>query len=200
MLSRRKFKLSSPGTRRLVTALALAAYALSLVGFPLPLPAGKDTSTPFPCQHHHCGCHSAEQCWSSCCCYSPEERLAWARRHGVRIPRETRLAMASGSCDRHAHADGESCCRDKAQTQDDHGCETCRREQSGRKVGLVFGFQAHKCRGLTTLWVAAGVTPPPAADSLWEFEWVEVGQVCPLDTTFSAPFSRVPVPPPRASA
>ena len=33
---------------------------------------------PFPCQGHRCGCVSAEQCWGHCCCFTPEQRLAWA--------------------------------------------------------------------------------------------------------------------------
>lgn len=38
---------------------------------------------PYPCQHCPCGCLTAEQCWSSCCCHTVEERLAFARKHGL---------------------------------------------------------------------------------------------------------------------
>ncbi len=51
----------------------------------------KDRSTPFPCQDCPCGCKTAEQCWTSCCCHSPSERLAWAKKHGVKPPSYARL-------------------------------------------------------------------------------------------------------------
>jgi len=30
-----------------------------------------------------CGCATAEQCFASCCCHTPAQRLAWARAHRV---------------------------------------------------------------------------------------------------------------------
>lgn len=47
---------------------------------------GHVVSEPFPCQSHSCGCVSAEQCWTACCCFTPRQRLAWAIRHGVTPP------------------------------------------------------------------------------------------------------------------
>src|SRR5271168_1694053 len=69
-------------------AVALIAYIFAAFGFPLPAASvvRKDHSQPFPCQGHVCGCQSAEECWSSCCCYTPEERWAWADAHGVEPP------------------------------------------------------------------------------------------------------------------
>lgn len=75
----------------------LAGYALVASGLPLPLGgdhgprsapaekrlAVKDRSRPFPCQDKPCGCATAEQCFSNCCCNTPAETLAWARAHGV---------------------------------------------------------------------------------------------------------------------
>jgi hypothetical protein len=46
----------------------------------------KDNSQPFPCQSCACGCRTAEQCWTNCCCFTPAERFAWAEKNGVTPP------------------------------------------------------------------------------------------------------------------
>ena len=46
----------------------------------------KDNSQLFPCRCCPCGCKTAEQCWSSCCCFTPAERLAWAEKNGITPP------------------------------------------------------------------------------------------------------------------
>lgn len=95
--------------RRAVTWLVLAAYVVLASGVPLPdgaalnpgrpmgaagAVAAKDRSRPFPCMDSPCGCATAEQCYSRCCCHSVAERLAWARRHGVEA--EMLAALARG--------------------------------------------------------------------------------------------------------
>jgi hypothetical protein len=85
--------------RRWVTCLALTGYALVMSGLPLPLGAvsgtgradgvgnrllaAKDRSRPFPCRDKPCGCVSAEQCFKKCCCHTPAQLLAWARRNDL---------------------------------------------------------------------------------------------------------------------
>ncbi|HTU89291.1 MAG TPA: hypothetical protein VMF69_04265, partial [Gemmataceae bacterium] len=59
------------------------AYLLAALEIPLPIFVHKISSQPFPCQDHPCGCQTAEQCWSHCCCFTPEERWAWAQAHNV---------------------------------------------------------------------------------------------------------------------
>jgi hypothetical protein len=83
---------------RFVAWLSLVGYALLASGMPLPwgvvAPGGaspavekrlaaKDRSTPFPCMDKPCGCVTAEQCFSNCCCNTPAETLAWAKAHKV---------------------------------------------------------------------------------------------------------------------
>lgn len=51
----------------------------------------KDHSQPYPCQNSACGCKSAMQCWTSCCCNSPAQRLAWAKKHRVTPPTYAKL-------------------------------------------------------------------------------------------------------------
>src|SRR5262249_62306385 len=72
-----------------VVILALAGHITTAWGIPLPSRpplAAKDTRIPFPCMNHPCGCQTAERCWQSCCCFTPAERLAWARDHNVSPP------------------------------------------------------------------------------------------------------------------
>ena len=81
-----------PGLRRGIAFVALLNYLALAVGLPLPscsyAAMGPDagSSTPHPCSDHRCGCRSAEQCWKDCCCFSPAEKLAWARRRGITPP------------------------------------------------------------------------------------------------------------------
>jgi hypothetical protein len=72
--------------RRLCAGVTLAAYLTAALGVPLPAATAKDVSAPFPCQDHPCGCRTAEQCWTNCCCFTPEQRWAWARQRAVRPP------------------------------------------------------------------------------------------------------------------
>ncbi|MFM8539850.1 MAG: hypothetical protein ACKOES_17535 [Planctomycetaceae bacterium] len=85
--------------RRWVTGITLALYALVVSGLPLPLGAvspqgrsdgvgdqllaAKDRSRPFPCRDKPCGCVSADQCFKKCCCHTPAQLLAWAKRNDL---------------------------------------------------------------------------------------------------------------------
>lgn len=135
--------------RRAVTWLVLAAYVVLAAGLPLPAgmafdpgrpvgaagaAAAKDRSRPFPCMNSPCGCATAEQCFSRCCCHSVAERLAWAHRNGVDAemlaalargsetpPRAAAPRLAAGCCSvagtpekpvaRAVRSDDASCCR-----------------------------------------------------------------------------------------
>lgn len=76
--------------RWLVWVLILAFFAAS-VGF---LPSSAQVAAwldfsmdqAYPCANGHCGCATATQCWTNCCCHTPRERLAWAMRNGVLPP------------------------------------------------------------------------------------------------------------------
>jgi hypothetical protein len=111
----------------------LALYGLVASGIPLPmgLPpagsaaekkiAGKDLSRPFPCMDKPCGCATAKQCFTSCCCHTPAETLAWARARGIdesvinaltrRVAAVSAPAAASGGCCSSKAPESEpSCC------------------------------------------------------------------------------------------
>jgi len=74
--------------RKVIAFLVLIFFCASA----LPIPVAtleiqtKDHSQPFPCQNSPCGCKTAEQCWTNCCCSTLEERLAWAEEHEVIPP------------------------------------------------------------------------------------------------------------------
>jgi hypothetical protein len=198
MLPRRLRRILRRLTRPFVSGLALAAYLLSVIGYPLAVPAARDTST-FPCQDHRCGCQSAEQCWTSCCCYSAEYRLAWARRHDVKVPHDVQVAMLGQSHERSDHGSSE-CCQPDAEgccESVGHNCEKCSAPEKGTKLTWVYGFQAQKCRGITMLWVAQGATLPPAARELWQFDAADAGLVPIISDRYSFVVSPPPVPPPR---
>jgi hypothetical protein len=61
--------------------------AICSAGVPMPaLSERKAGDVPFPCQDCPCGCTDAETCWRDCCCYTNQQKVAWARKNGVAIP------------------------------------------------------------------------------------------------------------------
>jgi hypothetical protein len=82
--------------RRLIAGLTLVAYLLATLGVPLPAAARRPDDQPFPCQDHPCGCRTAEQCWTSCCCFTPEQRWAWARERHIEPPAYAEKPAARG--------------------------------------------------------------------------------------------------------
>jgi hypothetical protein len=108
---------------RFIAWLSLVGYGLVASGLPLPLgavaPGGggaaaekrlavKDRSTPFPCMDKPCGCVTAEQCFTNCCCNTPAETLTWAKAHKVdpaviaalqrRVAAPAEKTVAASSC------------------------------------------------------------------------------------------------------
>jgi hypothetical protein len=171
---------------RLGVAVALFAYLAAAVGFPLPASpsARKDLSQPFPCQDNPCGCQNAEQCWSGCCCLSPEERWAWAEAHHVQPPeyaekpgaagwRTARLHDHDSQCESHAgcceHESDEpksccsqgashsSCCAHKHSVESP-GDALATKSRPGTR--WAFGMSSLRCKGLTTMWVGGGAVLP----------------------------------------
>jgi hypothetical protein len=74
-------------SRQQIIAIVLLVVSVA-VHLPLPHSVSpgkvkKDLSRPFPCQDRPCGCLSAEHCKKKCCCFTADQKLAWARSHGV---------------------------------------------------------------------------------------------------------------------
>lgn len=83
-------------THRLIALVVLVGILFASLPIPIAsLRTRGPSDTPFPCQSCSCGCATAEQCWTSCCCFSPEERLAWARENGVQPPKYALLVSSA---------------------------------------------------------------------------------------------------------
>jgi hypothetical protein len=131
-------------SRRITIWLAILGYTLVASGLPLPFGivapsaqdspaakrlAGKDRSRPFPCMDKPCGCATAEQCFTNCCCHTLAERLAWAKARGLepavlaalarRVAVASPAPAAAGCCAVKQQAK-PSCC---ASTDDGEGAE-----------------------------------------------------------------------------
>jgi hypothetical protein len=165
--------------RRWTGALLLVAYVLTVAG--IPLPAGTPANNPeelFPCAHSSCGCQSAERCWRSCCCHTLAERLAWARKRGVRPPAfAVAQAQLAGldvdglkqSADQVCASNQRSCCDAKVLVQLPSCCkvtttaaddtrESCshHRDVPVNEAGgfQIVVWQAMKCRGQSLNWLS----------------------------------------------
>jgi hypothetical protein len=122
----------SPGstTQRIVSWCLLALVGILQV----PVDAGssrvrgtKDLRVPFPCQGRACGCRSAEQCYSSCCCFSAAERQQFASEHGV----DATIFGLTTSSDRISEEVGSG--DDGTQTLVSMDAKTCCRVRPDRK-------------------------------------------------------------------
>jgi hypothetical protein len=207
--------------RRIMSGVVLVAYVAVAIGVPVPAYAIKDPGYSFPCQFHTCGCRTAEQCWRRCCCFSPEERFAWARAHHVEPPayaeqpsslgwntirqRDLACAHSEGPCacgknheDKQVPAakSARTCCSAHAKS------EPCTRTNSpapaGTRLVLVMGML--HCQGLASLMILGGLVLPPPPPTTWAPAWCLDGMLTYPDV--SAPdLVLAPLdPPPRSTA
>jgi hypothetical protein len=110
-------KTGSP-LRDTVLVLMLVSHLAVSLGFPLRIMhprALKNDSRRYPCQDRPCGCLTEEECWKGdCCCFSLEEKLAWAESHGVEPPDHVRPLVELRKA-RLASSKKKSCCCSEAQ-------------------------------------------------------------------------------------
>jgi hypothetical protein len=118
-----------PLRRRLIAAITLVAYLLATLGVPLPAAARKPEDQPFPCQDHPCGCRTAEQCWTACCCFTPEQRWAWARERHIQPPAYAERPAAQGWRTTRLRD------REQRPPQPETSCRQCAAEDPGRAKG-----------------------------------------------------------------
>lgn len=180
--------------RRLAAGVALAAYLVTILGLPVPALRAKDPSQPFPCQHHACGCRTAVDCWSSCCCYSAAEKQLWACNNGVEPP------TPQGWCStrlRDRHDDKHSCCEKKTKTAVRTSRST-EADTSGKTTSTwTIGMSPMRCQGANTLWLSSGVVFPPPAQFSWQANLVPVDWLRTSEKLFNGLPSIPPDPPPR---
>jgi hypothetical protein len=163
--------------RRITTWLAILGYTLVASGLPLPFGmiapaapdspaakrlAGKDRSQPFPCMDKPCGCATAEQCFTSCCCSTPAETLAWARARRVEpavlAALEQRVASSSQLA---AKATKSSCCSTKAPVAE-KSCCTSRQPAAVAEDGDLCSMNASRAATPSTTKKATTEKVPPA--------------------------------------
>jgi len=191
MLFRRLRKsLAVSSGRCLVVLLTLIGYATTSCGLPIPACASIDHSQPFPCQNHRCGCTSAEQCWRQCCCFTLEEKMAWAKANGVEPPAHL--------CEAGWHAPRQ---RDQ---KSGSGCAGCCPGPSDSDTSpsapttFLFGLSARRCAGLGTVWTGSLPAPVPLPPVTWQYDWVVVAWLC-VCMEFPRPLLMAPpTPPPRS--
>jgi hypothetical protein len=176
--------------RRWCVGIMLVAYLFTVTGFPAHGSSKKSGHQPFPCQDHDCGCASAEECWTNCCCFSPEQHLAWAHEHGIEPPAYAVLSSGPGRdvthgdhdcahCSNHkehkdhedsdclgslAHAQEASTCCQKIPA----GANSSQAQNTDDRIRWVITIKGMACRGLSTLWVASGSVAPPPRSLSWD--------------------------------
>ena len=215
MLHWRQYIWTRSCARRLGVGVMLASYLVTVVGVPLPA-SGKFAGQAFPCQNHRCGCRTAEECWSGCCCFSPAERLAWATAHGIRPPAYAETA-GKGWCaaklrDREVVQSGKkpACphCVHDARTppmpaaRDPHSSACCSQSATEtpaetKDTRWVPGVRSLACRGLSTLWTTSGAVLPPPRAVTWSFCFDASDHLRNFDVSAFSHDCIPPDPPPR---
>ncbi len=161
--------------RGVIAALTLVGHLFAVIGVPLPAVRSSPVSTDavrYPCENRGCGCVSAEECWKGdCCCFTLEEKLAWAEERGIEPPAhvrpmvEARKNRSASCCTRTTKS---NCCAKESEHSDSTtDCPECRRnnkssgdpDSKSKSLAWVVGPMAAKCHGLGA---APGVAFPPS--------------------------------------
>lgn len=219
MFRQRTLKQTLSATRAGLVAAAALALVVGTVGVPLPTGRPKDRSIAFPCMDRACGCHDAADCKAHCCCFSSDEKLAWAAEHGVDaepfVDRSQCGDLPSGdfstvaadslalegagrSC---CHKQIASCCSSKGTRLTGRPDATNAQEPACDRVNSdrLLSISAYRqCNGFGFLWsvLSAALAPPKPVG--YEFEWLMTGRVAPWNAVTSSLSFSPPTPPPRA--
>lgn len=185
-----------PSTSFRYRALAIAvlfAHSLGTVGYPLiPRHAAVSDTIAYPCAGHACGCATSEQGWAGdCCCYTLEQKLAWADARGIEPPTHVRSTIAARKQAQQPKT--KSCCAS-------HDCEEPEPRtglSESQSVRWINAQAAQKCRGqILDELNATSVCEFAVPVSVWRdttcVEWLRTSHVPAL-----AGFFRPPLPPPR---
>ncbi|QDT53498.1 hypothetical protein Pan44_15200 [Caulifigura coniformis] len=191
-------------SRRIISGLLL--IWLGLLQFPLPFAlrasgtaaSDKDLSTPFPCMNRPCGCRSAEECWTSCCCTTKAERIAFVLDHGLEMPAALADAEESPAPARTCCSAGSepACCTSRGDEADKPYCE---RPKKPVRKGLVLLSSALKCKGLTSMLMQFGGAVVPTAPCTPDLVPVAHRLLALTDDLRTGVTLSPPAPPPRIS-
>jgi hypothetical protein len=208
--------------RRLTAGLLLVVYLTTCAGV-VPFPAlafKKKGDVAFPCQDHPCGCATAEDCWRNCCCFTADERWAWARDHDVQPPEYAeRPAAKSWAAVRlrdqiEDHPETKAACTHcqvpppRTACREPSGNPSCCRTESVTKKERPVDAASHsrgpallsalRCQGLGTVWLTTGAVLPIIPNPTWRLNHSWAGWIADWDDwPTTLPFVP-PEPPPRA--
>lgn len=181
--------------RGLIAAASLA-YVVMAVGMPLPTGTPKDRSVAFPCMDRPCGCHDAAGCKEHCCCFTSQQKLAWAARHGIDpTPFVNPAAMAATrSCCVSHQSQADANKGSEFKVQDSASAIDAQPSDDEGAISIV-AYRA--CHGLAPLWTALGAALPPPSPVAYEFLW-DSSQSFARPPIIAATLSfSPPTPPPR---
>lgn len=213
--------------RRATLWLATIGYALVASGLPVPLGvdhgarsaaaekrlAGKDRSRPFPCMNKPCGCATAEQCYSSCCCNTPAELLAWAKANrvepGVIAALAGRVATSAPEAEPGCSVERATCCSSDAKQpteKPEPSCCSARTLLAASAPDATDGpptsvsLRAMRaCQGLSAEWLLLGVSLPPLSGGSTRLAAGPVTNVCLVDISSFGTLPAPDGPPPRGA-
>lgn len=183
-----------------ILSLIAGCLVACSIDLPTPVIVQKDASVAFPCQTRGCGCKNADQCWSSCCCFSDSEKLAWAKANGVTPPDWFRKKMASETkpvsqkVSDTKKSSGCCCCKSKSPACEPTSGEAAKESNT---VGVRLSVRQQRgCNGQLDYQLQHLVYLPLDIP-------VELPQMCrPFCATpalmLTAVVSDLPTPPPRA--
>jgi len=200
--------------RRITAMSMVVCYVLGQGFVSIPVMSAKTDDTPYPCQNHACGCSSAAQCWKACCCFTREQKIAWAKANNVAVPyhllgEETMVAEKAkpteddgmccskddgdrGSCQKKTCCFHRSCCSKK--TEKHLEGQQAADEKKSRTISVT---DVLACRGLQMLWV---LTPPTLPGDSEEVHFTLSRSFEVLrwsDDVLSSVTRMPPIPPPR---
>jgi len=190
--------------RKLVCLLLLVSFFASFV----PLPGGpavpshpseKDRSQPFPCQNRPCGCRSAEQCWKKCCCFTNAQKLAWAEKNRVTVPKFVIKQAEEEQASKVATASqrsNPSCCHGSVKKKCSSG--TCS-DNSQQKSNIVIGIFVQQCQGNGLYWNSLPWTILPIPQDVTFSETLVTSAFESPALLLDSIFYQPPVPPPRCA-
>ena len=150
---------------RAAALVALVAYVVAGVGL---LPSARQmvrwcsvvgletglSHERFMCEGCSCGCLSAHECWTNCCCHSLAERLAWAKANGVAVPRdvletpEAQALLNAPSADEPV----DRCCCCQAEQKDSCRADS---EREPAAPSSLPSASALSCKGIAAFLVVA---------------------------------------------
>lgn len=186
--------------KRLTAIASIAILIFAAVGVPFPMVVKKDRSVPFPCMDRACGCRSAAECKQHCCCFSREEKIAWAKSRGL-DPSTVAQASPANNTIACTSLSSKSCCSKKIASS----CPHCAKKRvaaapapSDESADLIVASFERQCQGVDGFWVLLSASlKPPAFASVLTFDVVAEVVCWPAIDWANPPRIQPPVPPPE---